>query len=112
MRYHPSTQAFKKERIKEVELEVPNNLHFVSMDFTKGFFYEQLRNEGFENKKTFFSLLGVTYYLTKEELSSLIECLFEVVPAGSSIVFDYPDENLFTEKGLSNRVENMVKWSR
>ncbi|PEE34820.1 class I SAM-dependent methyltransferase [Bacillus cereus] len=108
---HPSTQAFKKERIKEVEIEVPNNLHFVSMDFTKGFSYEQLRNEGFENKKTFFSLLGVTYYLTKEELSSLIECLFEVVPAGSSIVFDYPDENLFTEKGLSNRVENMVKMA-
>ena len=29
----------------------------------------------------------------------------------SSIVFDYPDENLFTEKGLSNRVENMVKMA-
>ncbi|MDD1370458.1 class I SAM-dependent methyltransferase, partial [Bacillus sp. MHSD17] len=58
---HPSTQAFKKERIKEAELEIPNNLHFISMDFTKGFFSEQLRNEGVENKKTFFSLLGVTY---------------------------------------------------
>ncbi|MDA1649059.1 MULTISPECIES: class I SAM-dependent methyltransferase [unclassified Bacillus cereus group] len=108
---HPSTQRFKKERIKEAELEVPNHLHFVSMDFTKGFSYEQLRNEGFENKKTFFSLLGVTYYLTKEELSSLIECLFEMVPEGSSIVFDYPNENLFTEKGLSNRVANMVKMA-
>ncbi|PEV95297.1 SAM-dependent methyltransferase [Bacillus cereus] len=108
---HPSTQQFKKERIKEVELEVPNHLHFVSMDFTKGFSYEQLRNEGFENKKTFFSLLGVTYYLTKEELASLIDCLFKMLPEGSSIVFDYPDENLFTEKGLSNRVENMVKMA-
>ncbi|GAB6476500.1 class I SAM-dependent methyltransferase [Bacillus cereus] len=108
---HPSTQKFKKERIKEAELEVPNHLHFVSMDFTKGFSYEQLRNEGFENKKTFFSLLGVSYYLTKEELSSLIECLFEMVPEGSSIVFDYPNENLFTEKGLSNRVANMVKMA-
>ncbi|MGH0431948.1 class I SAM-dependent methyltransferase [Bacillus hominis] len=108
---HPSTQQLKKERIKEAELEMPNNLHFVSMDFTKGFSYEQLRNEGFENKKTFFSLLGVTYYLTKEELSSLIDYLFAMVPEGSSIVFDYPDENLFKEKGLSNRVENMVKMA-
>ncbi|ACO28865.1 class I SAM-dependent methyltransferase [Bacillus cereus] len=108
---HPSTQQFKKERIEEAEFEIPNNLHFISMDFTKGFSYEQLQNEGFENKKTFFSLLGVTYYLTKEELSSLIEYLFEMVPEGSSIVFDYPDENLFTEKGLSNRVENMVKMA-
>ncbi|WP_342714928.1 class I SAM-dependent methyltransferase [Bacillus paramycoides] len=108
---HPSTQRFKKERIKEAELEIPNNLHFISMDFTKGFSSEQLRNEGFENKKTFFSLLGVTYYLTKEELSRLIERLFAMVPEGSSIVFDYPDENLFKEKGLSNRVENMVKMA-
>lgn len=108
---HPSTQQFKKERIEEAEFEIPNNLHFISMDFTKGFSYEQLQNEGFENKKMFFSLLGVTYYLTKEELSSLIECLFAMVPEGSSIVFDYPDENLFTEKGLSNRVENMVKMA-
>ena len=101
---HPSTQGFKKERIKEAELEVPNNLHFISMDFTKGFSYEQSRNEGFENKKTFFSLLGVTYYLTKEELSSLIECLFAMVPEGSSIVFDYPDENLFMEK------DYLIEW--
>ncbi|AXK19115.1 class I SAM-dependent methyltransferase [Bacillus sp. COPE52] len=108
---HPSTQQFKKERIKEAEFEIPNNLHFVSMDFTKGFSSEQLQNEGFENKKTFFGLLGVSYYLTKEELSSLIECLFAMVPEGSSIVFDYSDENLFTEKGLSNRVENMVKMA-
>lgn len=108
---HPSTQQFKKERIEEAEFEIPNNLHFVSMDFTKGFSYEQLRSEGFENKKTFFSLLGVSYYLTKEELSSLIECLFAMVPEGSSIVFDYPDKNLFTEKGLSNRVKNMVKMA-
>ncbi|EOP53912.1 methyltransferase [Bacillus cereus VDM053] len=108
---HPSTQGFKIQRVKESGLEIPSNLHFVSMDFTKDFSKQKLVNEGFENKKNFFSLLGVTYYLTKEELSSLIECLFEMVPKGSSIVFDYPDENLFTEKGLSNRVENMVEMA-
>ncbi|PGD09737.1 SAM-dependent methyltransferase [Bacillus wiedmannii] len=108
---HPYTQAFKIQRVKEIEYEIPNNLHFISMDFTKDFSKQKLVNEGFENKKTFFSLLGVTYYLTKEELSSLIKNLFEMVPEGSSIVFDYPDENLFMEKGLSNRVENMVKMA-
>ena len=34
------------------------------------------------------------------------------LPSGSSIVFDYADENLFKEKGFFNRVENMVKWQR
>src|SRR5690606_38596073 len=37
------------------------------------------------------------------------EDLFKNVPAGSSIVFDYADETLFETKGMSNRVENMVK---
>jgi O-methyltransferase involved in polyketide biosynthesis len=50
-------------------------------------------------------------YLTKEENSSLINYLFTKVPSGSSIVFDYADEKLFEEKGMSNRVENMVKMA-
>ncbi|MFD3450223.1 class I SAM-dependent methyltransferase [Microbacteriaceae bacterium 4G12] len=108
---HPATQEFKKKRLDEADFTIPSNLHFVSMDFTKKFSYQNLLNEGFDDKKTFFSLLGVTYYLTKEEISSLIDYIFTKVPSGSSIVFDYADENLFKEKGISNRVENMVKMA-
>lgn len=108
---HPATQEFKKKRLESANFEVPNNLHFVSMDFTKEFSYQKLIDEGVKNKKTFFSLLGVSYYLTKEENSRLINNLFANVPSGSSIVFDYADEKLFEEKGMSNRVENMVKMA-
>jgi methyltransferase (TIGR00027 family) len=108
--YH-ATQEFKKKRLEKADFTIPSNLHFVSMDFTKKFSYQNLLDEGFDNKKTFFSLLGVSYYLTKEEISSLIDHLFAIVPPGSSIVFDYADENLFKEKGFSNRVENMVKMA-
>lgn len=108
---HPSTQEFKKKRLDNANLITPGNLHFVSMDFTKKFSFQKLIDEGFENKKTFFSLLGVSYYLTKEEISRLISSLFAKAPIGSSIVFDYADENLFEEKGISNRVENMVKMA-
>ncbi|WP_369899591.1 class I SAM-dependent methyltransferase [Bacillus manliponensis] len=108
---HPDTQKFKKKRLDEVNFKAPSNLHFVSMDFTKEFSEQKLIDAQFCNKKTFFSLLGVSYYLTKEELSNLIEYLFAKVPAGSSIVFDYADEKLFKEKGISNRVENMVKMA-
>ncbi|MCL6605513.1 MAG: class I SAM-dependent methyltransferase [Paenibacillus sp.] len=105
---YPTTQEFKKERLTNAHLEIPNNLHFVSMDFTKLFSDERLVEKGFKNQKTFFSLLGVSYYLTKDEIRNLINNFFTKVPSGSSIVFDYADENLFHEKGLSNRVENMV----
>ena len=109
---HPATQEFKKKRLAETNFQIPRNLHFVPIDFTNAFSAQQLVNEGFDvNKKTFFSLLGVSYYLTKEEISNLMTLLFAKIPKGSSIVFDYPDERLFKEKGRSNRVENMLKMA-
>lgn len=108
---YPATQEFKKNRLDHVHFKIPNNLHFVSMDFSRTFSYQKLIDQGFENKKTIFSLLGVSYYLTKEEISSLINNVFSQFPSGSSIIFDYADDRLFEEKGLSNRVENMVNMA-
>ncbi len=108
---HPATQESKKKRLAHANLKIPSNLHLVSMDFAHPFSYSNLLDEGFANKKTFFSLLGVSYYLTKEEISTLMNHLFTKVPSGSSIVFDFADENLFKEKGMFNRVENMVKMA-
>ncbi|MCA1057670.1 class I SAM-dependent methyltransferase [Rossellomorea aquimaris] len=109
---HPATQEFKKRRLAENHFQIPINLHFVPMDFTKRFSNQSLIDAGFDpNQKTFCSLLGVSYYLTKEEISSLFHDLFAELPSGSSIVFDYPDEKLFEEKGMSNRVKNMIKMA-
>lgn len=109
---HPSTQAFKKTRLQDANYQIPDHLHFVQMDFTKEYSVQNLVEEGFmPNKKSFFSLLGVSYYLTKEENAILINNLFSKVPEGSSIVFDYADEKLFEEKGISNRVQNMVQMA-
>ncbi|PLR66407.1 class I SAM-dependent methyltransferase [Bacillus sp. UMB0893] len=107
---YPATQDFKKIRLANADYQIPDNLHFVSMDFTKEFTVQNLVEKGFmPNKKTFFSLLGVSYYLTKEENANLFNKLFTKVPLGSSIVFDYADDKLFEEKGISNRVQNMVQ---
>ncbi|WP_102027791.1 class I SAM-dependent methyltransferase [Salirhabdus sp. Marseille-P4669] len=108
---HPATQQLKKKKLENANLDIPDHLHFVPMDFTKTFSYQDLANEGFNDKKTFFSLLGVSYYLTKYEITALLHNLFANVPPGSSIVFDYADEHLFTEKGMSNRVQHMVQMA-
>ncbi|MEN2765634.1 class I SAM-dependent methyltransferase [Ornithinibacillus xuwenensis] len=108
---HPATQADKKQRLMQANLDIPNNLHFIPMDFTKEFSFRALLDAGFKYEKTFFSLLGVSYYLSKEEISDLLMNLFSRVPSGSSIVFDYADETLFEKKGLHNRVSNMVKMA-
>ena len=107
---HPSTQQFKQQRIKEADLTTPVNVHFVAMDFTKEFSLAPLIVAGFDpHKKTVFSLLGVTYYLTKPLLQQLLNNLFEQVPQGSAIVFDYADEQLFETKGIYERVAHMVQ---
>lgn len=109
---YPSTQAFKKQRLSDTALEIPDNLHFVTMDFTRKFTYSNLIDDGFDPQaKTFVSLLGVSYYLTKEENANLIADVFANLPAGSSIVLDYADERLFTEQGYAGRVEKMVQMA-
>lgn len=102
---YPTIQNSKIERLANAQIKIPYNLHFVPMDFTQKFSEVNLVKQGFKNQKTFFSLLGVSYYLTKEDIFNLFKEIFSKVPSGSSIVFDYADENLFQEKGLSNRVK-------
>jgi len=109
---HPSTQQFKLQRLQQAGLECPNHLKFVAMDFTRELSLEKLISAGFDTqKKTIFSMLGVTYYLTKEVLQQLLGTLFKALPKGSSIVFDFADERLFTEQGIYNRVQNMVQMA-
>ncbi|WP_150275197.1 class I SAM-dependent methyltransferase [Paenibacillus tepidiphilus] len=106
---HPATQQFKQERLAESGLTVPDHLHFVPMDFTRGMQAAKLAGAGKPGgRRSFFSLLGVSYYLTKAELGSMLQQLFADVPAGSSIVLDYADDTLFETKGRGNRVEHMV----
>jgi methyltransferase (TIGR00027 family) len=105
----PAAQEFKQQRLSRAGLTAPANLHWVPADFTGASFYAALLAEGFDpSRKTFFNLLGVSYYLAKADKKELLRQLFADAPAGSSIVFDYADETLFDTKGRFNRVENMV----
>ena len=40
-------------------------------------------------QKTYVSLLGISYYLTKDELRKLLEQLTSIMPEGSAICMDY-----------------------
>ena len=61
---HPLTQADKLERITCAGWTVPDNLIFVPVDFAKDSLTERLTAAGFDpSVKSFFSWLGVAYYL-------------------------------------------------
>lgn len=104
---HPLTQKDKIERITRAGWSVPDNLTFVPVDFTKDNLAERLTASGFDpSAKSFFSWLGVTYYLSTEAIDTMLAALSELCADGSTLVFDYPDENFFdaTEKRVQNTI--------
>ena len=73
---HPLTQADKMERITRAGWTIPDNLTFVPVDFTKDSLTERLIAAGFDpSAKSFFSWLGVTYYLSAEAIDTMLSAL-------------------------------------
>ena len=108
---HPLTQADKKERITHAGWTIPGNLTFVPVDFTKDNLAERLIAAGFDlSAKSFFSWLGVTYYLSAEAIATMLSALSSICADGSSLVFDYPDENLFSAP--EKRVQNTIMMAK
>lgn len=108
---HPLTQADKQERITRAGWTVPDNLTFVPMDFTKDSLAERLIAAGFDpSAKSFFSWLGVTYYLSAEAIDTMLSALSTLCADGSTLVFDYPDENFFDAP--EKRVQNTIMMAK
>ncbi len=90
---HPNTQKRKMQRIREMEWIVPENVHFESINFEYQSIDKTLINAKFDpNKKTFYSMLGVSYYLTLETLKDTFYRISKISASGSRIVFDFPDD--------------------
>ena len=97
---HPATAADKRMRLEKTGIGIPSNVHFINADFTTEQWETAMtRSATFDKKKTSFcSILGLAYYLSKQAFEEMVAVLSSVLPKGSSIVFDYPDENSYTEK--------------
>ncbi|MBO4493769.1 MAG: class I SAM-dependent methyltransferase [Ruminococcus sp.] len=88
---HPDTQRYKLGKIDELEWNIRRNVHYVSVDFERERMCDKLLAAGFDPaKKTFFSILGVSYYLTLDVFSDTLAQMAELSALGSVVVFDYP----------------------
>lgn len=106
---HPDTQRYKLEKIRELEWNIPKNVHFVAIDFAKDDMKETLLSAGYSPSiPTFFAILGVTYYLTLPVFEQTIEKISKLSGEGNIIVFDYPDETTFSEES-ADRVKKLTK---
>jgi methyltransferase (TIGR00027 family) len=86
---HPATQTWKRTRLDEVGITLPDDLTFAPVDFETQTLEEGLRVAGYDpGKSTFFSWLGVTEYLTADAVMATLRFIASA-PMGSAVVFDY-----------------------
>lgn len=103
---HASTLEDKRNRIQRAGWSVPQNLRMIPIDLSKDSLNTSLLAEGFDSSvKSFLSWLGVSYYLSRESIESILRSIAEVASEGSSLVFDYADDRLFTAE--EDRVRKM-----
>lgn len=85
---HPATQAWKRERLTEAQIEIPPWLNFVPVDFERDDLGEALVAAGLEqNLPAFFSWLGVVPYLTEDAIGRTLDYISSIQNA--EVVFDY-----------------------
>jgi methyltransferase (TIGR00027 family) len=96
---YPATQAWKRERLEQAGLAVPDTLTFAPVDFERQSLADGLAAAGFRaDRSAFFQWLGVVPYLTREAISQTLDFI-AAVPE-SEVVFDYgePFENYAEER--------------
>ena len=97
---HPATQAWKRGRLEEAAIPLPECLTFAPVDFERETLADGLRSAGFDPaQQTFFTWLGVVPYLTEAAVRSTLGFIVSLPNGGSHVVFDYsePAESLSPE---------------
>jgi methyltransferase (TIGR00027 family) len=107
---HPATQAHKRQRLREVGLEEPANLHFVPVDFSRDNLAAALGRAAYDPQApTFFSWLGVTYYLPRDAVLTTWRAVTAVAPPGSAVIFDYLETDAFVPGKAARRVAILLE---
>jgi len=82
---HPATQAWKRERLQDAAIPVPNSLTFAPVDFERQTLAGGLVDVGFDRaQQTFFTWLGVVPYLTEEAVWSTLSFIAGL-PGGAHV---------------------------
>jgi len=87
---HPATQAWKRRRLADAQIAVPDDVTFVALDFASESLPAALRAAGVRgDAAAFFSWLGVTPYLEPANVLATLAAVAPLAAGGGGIVFDY-----------------------
>lgn len=86
---HPATQEWKRDRLAEAEIDTPQSLTFVPVDFETGLLATGLASAGFSRTDpAVFIWLGVVFYLTHAAVRTTLTYIAGQAQP-SEVVFDY-----------------------
>jgi methyltransferase (TIGR00027 family) len=86
---HPATQAWKRRRLEEAAIPVPQALTFAPVDFETETLQDGLAAAGFDPQvQTFVTWLGVVPYLSERATLGTLGFIAGL-PGGAHVVFDY-----------------------
>lgn len=86
----PASGALKRQRMAASGLPEPEHLHFVGVDFERDALGERLVAAGFNpQERSFFSWMGVTYYLAPEAVPATLAQVTDLTAPGSEFALDY-----------------------
>jgi methyltransferase (TIGR00027 family) len=111
----PPTQELKKLRIRESLGQVPKNVVFVPIDFTKEDLQTVLPKAGYHaGRKTVFVWEGVSFYLPERDVTTTLRFVAKTSSPGSVIVFDYESERVVNgnhdDTRLKEEIIRLAKW--
>ncbi|HVZ61144.1 MAG TPA: SAM-dependent methyltransferase [Terriglobales bacterium] len=115
---HPATQAWKRQRLADAAIPVPNSLVFAPVDFEHETLAPGLAAAGFDCKQqTFFTWLGVVPYLTESSIWSTLQFIASLQD-GAHVIFDYsnppdsfpPEARLAHEKRAARVAQIGEAW--
>lgn len=99
----------KIKRLEDNNINM-NNLEFIKADFTNNKWFDSVLNSSYNKLLiSFNSLLGISYYLTKEEFKNMIEQISNNICEGSSILFDYQTDKYSEETYINEKLASATQ---
>jgi len=95
----PDTQIWKKQRLNELGFGIPEWLHFVSVDFEKSSWFEQLLKSGFDiSRPAVVVCTGVSLYLTMDAIAGTLAQIATLAPNSKLAMTFYLPMELMDEE--------------
>ena len=86
---HPATQGWKRQRLAEAGIAVPDALTYAPLNFETETLAHGLARAGFDtNAPAVFAWLGVVPYLTQDAIMATLRFIAGL-PKGTTVIFDY-----------------------